>query len=178
MYKNFKISDSERKEILEQHKNMGYKTLLTESKLDTAIDKIGLTPEEIDALTSELIDLGKNNFKEKVTDIVSSDSSNDSSSELSEEDEMGDTEFKLRSALDKIIIRTSVLSGLGIVPAMMFVSGNAAFAAGITAFVMLILKDAAWYKKGGTYRSHHYDKSDEARKDWYNKSIGSRDFWK
>jgi len=168
MYKNFKISDSERKQILEQHKNMGYKPLLAESKLEAAINDIGLTPEEIDALTSELIDLGKNNFKEKVADISSNISSNDSSSELSEEDEMGDTELKLRSAIDKIITKTGVLSMLGIVPASMFISGTAGLAAGITAFAMFILKDAAWYKKGGRYRSHHYDKSDDTRKDWHN----------
>ena len=27
-------------------------------------------------------------------------------------------------------------------------------------------KDIAWFKSGGKYKDHHYDKSDKSRKDW------------
>ena len=66
MYKNFSLTDQERKQILEQHQGKGYKQPLKESTLENAVDEIGLTPDEIDALTSSLIDMGKTDFKFKV----------------------------------------------------------------------------------------------------------------
>jgi len=48
MYKNFRLTDQERKEILEQHQSKGYKQPLKESSLENSVDEIGLTPEEVD----------------------------------------------------------------------------------------------------------------------------------
>ena len=48
MYKNFSLTDQERKEILEQHQSKGYKQPLKESSLENSVDEIGLTPDEID----------------------------------------------------------------------------------------------------------------------------------
>ena len=169
MYRNFNLTDDERKQILEQHQKSGYKQTLKESTLENAVDEIGLTPEEIDALTSSLIDMGKSNFKEKVADIASGEPSSDiPSSEMSEGDEMGEKEFKLRSAIDKIINKVGVISALGIVPASMFISGGAGFAAGVTALAMLLIKDMSWAKKG-----HEFHKEmGSARKGWENQGVG------
>ncbi len=48
MYKNFNLTDQERKEILEQHQSKGYKQPLKESSLENSVDEIGLTPDEVD----------------------------------------------------------------------------------------------------------------------------------
>lgn len=170
MYKNFKITDEERKAILEQHQSKGYKQPLKESTLENAVEEIGLTPEEIDALTSSLIDMGKFDFKDKVAQIASGESSNDMSSEMMEGDdeEMGDKEFKLRSAIDKIINKAGIISTLGIVPAAMFAGGGAGVAVGVTALTMLLLKDAAWWKKG---HEMHKEMGD-ARKGTENMGVG------
>ncbi len=168
MYKNFSLTDQERKQILEQHKGKGYRQPLKESTLENAVDEIGLTPDEIDALTSSLIDMGKTDFKYKVADIASGESSDDMSSEMMEGGEMSDKEFKLRSAIDKIINKVGVISTLGIVPAAMFAGGGAGVAAGVTALTMLLLKDAAWWKKG---HEMHKEMGD-ARKSTENMGVG------
>lgn len=168
MYKNFSLTDQERKQILEQHQGKGYKQPLKESTLENAVDEIGLTPDEIDALTSSLIDMGKSDFKHKVADIASGESSDDMSSEMMEGGEMSDKEFKLRSAIDKIINKAGVISTLGIVPAAMFAGGGAGVAAGVTALTMLLLKDAAWWKKG---HEMHKEMGD-ARKGTENMGVG------
>ena len=168
MYKNFSLTDQERKQILEQHQGKGYKQPLKESTLENAVDEIGLTPDEIDALTSSLIDMGKTDFKFKVADIASGESSDDMSSEMMEGGEMSDKEFKLRSAIDKIINKAGVISTLGIVPAAMFAGGGAGVAAGVTALTMLLLKDAAWWKKG---HEMHKEMGD-ARKGTENMGVG------
>ena len=80
--------------------------------------------------------------------------------------EMSDQEFRIRSIIDKIIMRVGPVSGLAIVPAAMFISGGVALALGATAIAGYILKDAAWYKTGGYDRNqsgHHYKESDSAR---------------
>ena len=168
MYKNFSLTDQERKQILEQHQGKGYKQPLKESTLENAVDEIGLTPDEIDALTSSLIDMGKTDFKFKVADIASGESSDDMSSEMMEGGDMSDKEFKLRSAIDKIINKAGVISTLGIVPAAMFAGGGAGVAAGVTALTMLLLKDAAWWKKG---HEMHKEMGD-ARKGTENMGVG------
>jgi hypothetical protein len=79
---------------------------------------------------------------------------------------MSDQEFRIRSIIDKIIMRVGPASGLAIVPAAMFISGGVALALGATAIAGYILKDAAWYKTGGYDRNqsgHHYKESDSAR---------------
>ena len=48
MYKNFRLTDQERKEILEQHQSKGYKQPLKESTLKNDVDEISLTPDDID----------------------------------------------------------------------------------------------------------------------------------
>ena len=48
MYKNFNLTDQERKEILEQHQSKGYKQPLKESTLKNDVDEISLTPDDID----------------------------------------------------------------------------------------------------------------------------------
>jgi hypothetical protein len=168
MYKNFSLTDQERKQILEQHQGKGYKQPLKESTLENAVDEIGLTPDEIDALTSSLIDMGKSDFKVKVADIASGESSDDMSSEMMEGGDMSEKEFKLRSAIDKIINKAGVISTLGIVPAAMFAGGGAGVAAGVTALTMLLLKDAAWWKKG---HEMHKEMGD-ARKGTENMGVG------
>ena len=60
---------------------------------------------------------------------------------------MSEDEYKMRNIVDKLIEKTSVLSMLGIVPAMMLSGGGAAVAAGVTALLSYMLRDAAWYKK-------------------------------
>lgn len=156
MYKNFNLTEEERKQILGQHQSKGYRQPLKESTLENAVDEIGLTPDEIDALTSSLIDMGKSEFKSKVADIASDDlPSSPTDGEYGGEfgmmegdGEMSEKEFKLRSAIDKIINKAGVISTLGIVPAAMFAGGGAGVAAGVTALAMLLLKDAAWWKRG------------------------------
>lgn len=48
MYKNFRLTDQERKEILEQHQSKGYKQPLKESSLENSVDEMSLTPDEMD----------------------------------------------------------------------------------------------------------------------------------
>jgi len=48
MYKNFNLTDQERKEILEQHQSKGYKQPLKESSLENSVDEMSLTPDDID----------------------------------------------------------------------------------------------------------------------------------
>lgn len=48
MYKNFRLTDQERKEILEQHQSKGYKQPLKESTLENSVDEMSLTPDEVD----------------------------------------------------------------------------------------------------------------------------------
>jgi len=48
MYKNFRLTDQERKEILEQHQSKGYKQPLKESTLENSVNEMSLTPDDID----------------------------------------------------------------------------------------------------------------------------------
>lgn len=85
--------------------------------------------------------------------------------DLGEGDDIGmdDGEFEARRILHKIIQYVGIGSGLAIVPAAMFISGGVALGLGVTAVAGTMLKDAAFWKKGGKYNDHHYkaqDKSD------------------
>lgn len=83
-----------------------------------------------------------------------------------EETGMGDDEMKLRGILDKIIQNTTLMSALGVVPAMMFVGGGAALALGIVAVLGTTLKDSAFFKRKGYDKfqsGHHYGASDKSR---------------
>jgi hypothetical protein len=82
------------------------------------------------------------------------------------ENGMGDDEMKLRGILDKIIQNTTLMSALGVVPAMMFVGGGAALALGIVAVLGTTLKDSAFFKRKGYDKfqsGHHYGASDKSR---------------
>jgi hypothetical protein len=135
--------------------------ILREQKEEKAVEIVKdiLKPEEIEFLKSEFISKGKEDFKDEVEDVMSDDG------ELSEDSEMSEKEYKLRHIINKIIKKGSVLAGLGIVPAAMFVSGGAGLALGITALVGLMFKDAAFWKKGG---GHYYDENDKS-----DRSLGS-----
>lgn len=83
-----------------------------------------------------------------------------------EETGMGDDEMKLRGILDKIVQNTTLMSALGVVPAMMFVGGGAALALGIVAILGTTLKDSAFFKRKGYDKfqsGHHYGASDKSR---------------
>jgi hypothetical protein len=158
------------KRLLRENEIMGYGDDDNDNmSVSDAIEAIGLTPEEIEAMTSAYEDMGKINFTDKVEDIVNSESNEMS---MAEGDEMSDREYKIRSAIDKIINKTSVIAGLGIVPAAMVAGGGAGVAAGVVSLTALLFKDAAWWntKKGG--HAMHDKQMNTARKDWYNKGIG------
>ena len=81
---------------------------------------------------------------------------------------MGETEMKLRGILDKIVQNTTLISGLGIVPAAMFIGGGTALIAGIISMLGVTLKDSAFFKKGGydKYKTgFHYKAADKSRMD-------------
>ena len=83
-----------------------------------------------------------------------------------EETGMGDDEMRLRGILDKIVQNTTLMSALGVVPAMMFVGGGAALALGIVAILGTTLKDSAFFKRKGYDKfqsGHHYGASDKSR---------------
>lgn len=83
-----------------------------------------------------------------------------------DENRMGDDEMKLRGILDKIVQNTTLMSALGVVPAMMFVGGGAALALGIVAILGTTLKDSAFFKRKGYDKfqsGHHYGASDKSR---------------
>ena len=119
-----------------------------------------LSPEEQDMLRDFIESNGIESLQSIVKDSLES--------VLTEEDEneMGDTEYEIRSIIDKIIGYSSVGAALAIVPAAMFISGGIAAALGVYALASNTLRDAAWWKRKGydKYQSgHHYGKSDKSR---------------
>jgi hypothetical protein len=119
-----------------------------------------LSPEEQDMLRDFIESNGIESLQSIVKDSLES--------VLTEEDEneMGDTEYEIRSIIDKIIGYSSVGAALAIVPAAMFISGGIAAALGVYALASNTLRDAAWFKRKGydKYQSgHHYGKSDKSR---------------
>lgn len=132
-----------------------------EQKTKEALNNI-LKPSEIEFLKQKFEEEGKQGFKHEVAAAVK-DIKSDQEGELSEEDklDMSEDEFKLRSIVDKIIKKSTVLAGLGIVPAAMFLGGPAAVAMGVTALVGVLFKDAAFWKRGG----HHYDAQARSEKE-------------
>jgi replication-associated recombination protein RarA len=117
-----------------------------------------LSPEEQDMLRDFIESNGIESLQSIVKDSLES--------VLTEEDEMGDNEYEIRSIIDKIIGYSSVGAALAIVPAAMFISGGIAAALGVYALASNTLRDAAWFKRKGydKYQSgHHYGKSDKSR---------------
>jgi hypothetical protein len=174
------ISQEEKNRILEMHSG-GMKVMtenfnkllssklgdakpyITESESDGEKQAVNiltniLNPSEIDFLTDELSTLGKEGLKDEVNSAM------DGNTELSEDGEMSDKEYKIRHIINKIIKRGGGLAALGIVPAAMFVSGGAALGLGVAAIASLLLKDSAFWSKDGIHR-------DELKKS--DKGIGS-----
>jgi hypothetical protein len=188
MYKNFNVSKSEREQILEMHKQKGYRKPLNENfgmdltqepaeeseatkKEKEAVSQAKaatemLSPEEKDMLKSYIEMHGSKGIVNMVKTELQ-DSGHGEFMEMDENDVMSDEEFKVRTIIDKIINRTSAAAMIGVVPAAMFISGGVGVALGVTALVGMTLKDAAWWGKKGSHHIHHKE-ADQSRKDWYN----------
>lgn len=126
-----------------------------------------LTPDEIEFLGKLYQEEGERNFKQDIKQAAEDVKSMETGDLTEEEfDNMSDEEYKLRSIVDKIITKGSVIAALGIVPAAMFVSGGAAAGLGVAAFLGMLFKDAAWWKRGGydKYQTgHNYRQSNRSR---------------
>ena len=122
-----------------------------------------LSPEEQEILTN-FIQNNPQGFVHTVKKEVSQEKQEEMTSEMSEEDEMSDSEFEARRILHKIIQYVGVGSMIAVVPAAMFIGGGVAAALGVTALAGTMFKDAAFFKKGGNYRDHHYDAQDKAER--------------
>jgi hypothetical protein len=119
-----------------------------------------LSPEEQDMLRDFIESNGIESLQSMIQDSLESVLTEE------DEDEMSDTEYEIRSILDKIITYSSVGAGMAIIPAAMFISGGIAAALGVYALASNTLRDAAWFKRKGydKYQSgHHYGKSDKSR---------------
>ena len=90
---------------------------------------------------------GKGGLQNKIENAIESKSEMNEEEDFESEYGMSEDEYKMRNIVDKLIEKTSVLSMLGIVPAMMLSGGGAAVAAGVTTLLSYMLRDAAWYKK-------------------------------
>ena len=121
-----------------------------------------LSRDEKEFLKDYIEENGIETLQDKIADQLENEGS---LTELDEDDEMGETEYKLRKILDKVITYGAVGAGLAALPAAMFISGGVAAGLGAAALAGTILKDAAWYKRGGKYSDHHYGPSDKSR-DW------------
>jgi len=107
-----------------------------------------LSDEELQFLSQIMSEEGESGLESEIENAIESKTEmNEEDSDFESEYGMAENEFKMRSIVDKIIGNTSVLSALGIVPAAMMSGGGAAVAAGVTALVAFLLKDAAWYNK-------------------------------
>jgi hypothetical protein len=110
-----------------------------------------LSDDELQFLNQVMSQEGEEGLESKIENAIESKSEmNEEDSDFESEYGMSEDEFKMRNIVDKIIEKTSVLSMLGIVPAAMLSGGGAAVAAGVTALVAYLLKDAAWYNKKDT----------------------------
>ena len=180
MYSNFKLSKSERQQILEMHKKKGYGQPLNEQVAEdggsekaekeavvqakNATDM--LSPEEQDMLKDYIQMHGSKGIVHMVKSELD-DSGHGEFMEMDENAPMSDDEFKVRTIIDKIINKVGVVGVLGAVPAAMFISGGVGLALGVTGLVAMTLKDAAWWGNKGGQHIHHKE-ADKSRKDWYN----------
>jgi hypothetical protein len=106
-----------------------------------------LTNDEMEFLAGVMSQEGKGGLQNKIENAIESKSEMNEEEDFESEYGMSEDEYKMRNIVDKLIEKTSVLSMLGIVPAMMLSGGGAAVAAGVTALLSYMLRDAAWYKK-------------------------------
>lgn len=122
-----------------------------------ALNKI-LNRSEIEFLKNHFESQGKQGFKMDVKNAVQDI---ESGGELFEEEDMDEDEYKLRDIVNKIIKRGGSLAALGIVPAAMFAGPAAGVALGISSLVAMLLKDSAFWKKGGGIHRKELEKSDK-----------------
>jgi hypothetical protein len=152
------ISESERSRIKGLYEN-NMDALPTNELTQKAQEAVQmLSPEEQEALTN-YIQANPSLFLGTVKREVAQEKE-EQLIDLGEGDDMDDSEFDARRILHKIVQYVGIGSGLAIVPAAMFIGGGVAAALGVTAVAGAILKDVAFWKKGG---GHHYkaqDKSD------------------
>lgn len=182
--KNFLlITESERKSILGMHKERilretekdwvdqeedidiesDFSKMEVKDKSKEATEN--LTDEEQDMLRDFIETNGMDVLEDMIEDSLEDSELNEA--DMDDEDEMSETEYKIRSIIDKIVTFATAGAAIGMLPAAMFISGGVATALGIGALAGTTLKDIAWFKSGGKYKDHHYDKSDKSRKDWY-----------
>jgi hypothetical protein len=151
----------------------------TKMDLETAKEELQhtISPSEMRFLSDLMKRKGKDELEDMLMDVVSQMEEEDAN--YSEVDEMmyedfekqygmSETEMKLRGILDKIVQNTSLIAGLGIVPAAMFIGGGAALVAGIVSLLGVTLKDSAFFKRGGydKYKTgFHYKAADKSRMD-------------
>ena len=114
-----------------------------------------LTDEEKDILRDFIENNGMEEFQNIIEDQLES---------VISEDEMSDNEYRVREIIDKIIGYSSVISGLAIVPAAMAIGAGAALALGVYSLASNTLRDAAWFKRGGKFKDHHYGPGDKSRR--------------
>ena len=145
--------------------------------LETAKEELKdtISPSEMRFLSDLMKHEGKDELEDMLMNVVSKmeDDDYEELDEMMYEDfekeyGMGETEMKLRGILDKIVQNTTLISGLGIVPAAMFIGGGTALIAGIISMLGVTLKDSAFFKKGGydKYKTgFHYKAADKSRMD-------------
>jgi len=145
---------------------------------DVADITSSLSHSEKHLLKNYLKNVDPEDFKDMVRDEIEA---SEEMGAITEEDAddigMSDEEFHIRKIIDKIIGKVGVGTTLGIIPAMMFVSGGMAVGLGLTALAAHLLRDAAWYKKedskgampgSGIKGGGIYDKAAaKARKEYY-----------
>jgi hypothetical protein len=120
-----------------------------------------LSPEEQEVLANFL----QNNPK-AFLHTVKHEVAKEKQEEMAEGDDvgMGDDEFEARRILHKIVGYVGPVAMLATVPAAMFIGGGVAAALGVTALAGTMFKDAAFWKKGGSYNDHHYDAQNKAER--------------
>jgi len=138
---------------IEDSEELGGETNFSEMDKEKVAGEIKsvLSDEELQFLSQVMSQGGEAGLENEIENAIESKTEiNEEDSDFESEYGMTENEFKMRSIVDKIIGNTSVLSALGIVPAAMMSGGGAAVAAGVTALVAYLLKDAAWYNKKDT----------------------------
>jgi hypothetical protein len=117
-----------------------------------------LSPEEIQFLTSAYTKGGKEVVAKAIDDITG-EINEDTNTEPPAEGEFGMSagEIKLRQIIDKFIMRGTLGSLAGIIPAAMMANPGLALGLGIAAIAGFLFKDAAWWKRGDEEYPHHHN---------------------
>jgi len=172
-----RIIKEDEEQFMADSQEMEGESDFTKMDLETAKEELKntISHSEMKFLSDLMKHEGKDELEDMLIDVVSQmkDSNYSEVDEMMYEDfekqyGMSETEMKLRGILDKIVQNTSLISGLGIVPAAMFIGGGAALIAGIISLLGVTLKDSAFFKKGGydKYKTgFHYKAADKSRMD-------------